>query len=221
MKTVNLETITDTQSWYTIQPLDGFNPIRVKRKLLRRRKGVYESFSSRRKSLKSLNQYNSLEFGKSCEDLSWNHRTSTPHRSETNSIAERAVRRIKEGSSAVLLQSGLDERWWSDSMECCCYLRNVQDLLADGKTPYESRFGVIPFGSMVEYHPISAKDQSRLHQFGKKISPGIFLGYALYAEGIWKGDILVADIEVLENLDTTKIHAPKTQCKGSGNAKEL
>ena len=39
---------------------------------------------------------NSLEFGKSCEGLSWNHRTSTPHRSETNGIAERAVRRIKE-----------------------------------------------------------------------------------------------------------------------------
>ena len=44
----------------------------------------------------------SLEFGRSCEDLSWNHCTSTPHRSETNGIAERAVRRVKEGTSAVL-----------------------------------------------------------------------------------------------------------------------
>ena len=44
-----------------------------------------------------------------------------------------AVRRVKEGTSAVLLQSGLDERWWSDSMEGYFYLRNVQDLLADGK----------------------------------------------------------------------------------------
>ena len=47
---------------------------------------------------------NSLEFGKACEDLSWNHCTSTTHRSETNGIAERAVRRVKEGTSAVLLQ---------------------------------------------------------------------------------------------------------------------
>ena len=52
---------------------------------------------------------NSLEFGKAFEDLSWNHCTSTPHRSETNAIAERAVRRVKEGTSAVLLQSGLNE----------------------------------------------------------------------------------------------------------------
>ena len=130
---------------------------------------------------------NSLEFGKACEDLSWNHCTSTPHRSETNGIAERAVRRVKEGTSAVLLQSGLNESWWADSMECYTYLRNVTDLLSDGKTPYERRFGqpfkgpIIPFGSLVEYYPITAKDQSRIHQFGKKVLPGLFLGYALYA----------------------------------------
>ena len=94
-----------------------------------------------------------LEFGKACEDLSWNHCTSTPHRSETNGIAERAVRRIEEGTSAVLLQSGLDEKWWADYMECYCHLRNIYDLLSNGKTPYERRFGE-PFegpviGSMV------------------------------------------------------------------------
>ena len=110
-----------------------------------------------------------MEFGKACEDLSWNHCTSTPHRSETHGIAERAVRRVKEGTSAVLLQSGLDENWWADSMECYTYLRNIQDFLSDGKTPYERRFGkplkgpIIPFGSLVEYHPITAKDQSRIH----------------------------------------------------------
>ena len=110
---------------------------------------------------------NSLEFGKACEDLSWNHCTSTPHRSETNGIAEGAVRRVKEGTSAVLLQSGLNENWWADSMECNTYLRNVTDLLSDGKTPYERRFGqpiqgpIFPFGSLVEYHPKTAKYHSK------------------------------------------------------------
>ena len=131
----------------------------------------------------------SLDFGKACEDLSWNHCTSTPHRSETNGIAERAVHRVKEGTSAVLLQSSLIESWWADTMECKTYLRNIQDLLSDGRlTPYERRFGetfkgpTIPFGSLVEYYLISAKDQSRIHQFGKKVLPGLFLRYALYAE---------------------------------------
>ena len=71
---------------------------------------------------KVINTDNSLELGKTCEDLSWNHCTSTPHRSETNGIAVRAVRRVKEGSSAVLLQLGLDENWWADSVECFTYL---------------------------------------------------------------------------------------------------
>ena len=113
--------------------------------------------------------------------------TSTPHKSETHGIAERTVRRVKEGTSAVLLHSDLDEKWSADSMECYRYLRNIQDLLSDGKTPCERRFGipfngpVIPFGAMVEWHPISAKDISRPHQFGPKVLPGIFFGYVLYA----------------------------------------
>ena len=95
-------------------------------------------------------------------------------------LRKEQVRRVKEGTSAVLLQSGLDENWWADSMECYTYLRTIQ-------TPYERRFGqpfkgpIIPFGSLVEYHPITAKDQSRIHQFGKKVLPGLFFGYALYA----------------------------------------
>ena len=44
----------------------------------------------------------------------------------------------------------------------------------------------IPFGAMVEYHLISAEDLSRLHQFGPKVLPGIFLGYALHAGRILK-----------------------------------
>ena len=129
------------------------------------------------------------------------------------------MRRVKEGTSAVLLQSGLNENWWADSMECYTYLRNVTDLLSDGKTPYERRFGqpfkgpIIPFGSLVEYHPITAKDQSRIHQFGKKVVPGLFLGYALYAGGIWKGDVLVADLEESETMDALEIYSKKTQCE--------
>ena len=84
--------------------------------------------------LKIIFLNNTLEFCKSCEDVPWNLCTATPHRSETNGMAERAVRRRKEGTSAVL-QSGLDEKWWGVCMECYCYLRNVQDLLPGGKTP--------------------------------------------------------------------------------------
>ena len=62
-------------------------------------------------------------------------------------------------------------------------------------------------------YPISAKDQSRIHQFRKKVLPGLFLGYALYAGGIWKGDILVADIEELETMDASEIYSKRLNAK--------
>ena len=88
-----------------------------------------------------------------------------------------------------------------------------------GKTPYERRFGqpfkgpIIPLGSLVEYHPITAKDQSRIHQFGKKVLPGVFLGYALYAGWIWKGDVLIADLEELETMDASEIKSKRLNAK--------
>ena len=71
-------------------------------------------------------------------------------------------------------------------MECSCYLRNIQDPLTDGKTAYARWLGkpfhgpAIPFGAMVEYHPISAKDLSRLHQFGPEVFGPILKCYQEY-----------------------------------------
>ena len=35
----------------------------------------------------------------------------------------------------------------------------------------------------------------------------MFLGYALYAGGIWKGDVLIADLEELETMDASEIYS--------------
>ena len=86
------------------------------------------------------------------------------------------------------------------------------------KTSYERRFGepfkgpIIPFGSLVECCNSTAKDQSRIHQFGKKISPGLFLD-ALHGGEIWKGDVLVADLEELETMDGLEIHSKRLKTK--------
>ena len=56
-------------------------------------------------------------------------------------------------------------------------------------------------------------DESRIHQFGKKVSLGLFLGYALYAGGIWKGDVLIADLEELETMDASEIYSKKLNAK--------
>ena len=78
---------------------------------------------------------NAPELIKAMEELSWTHDTSTPHRPGTNGRAERAVRRVKEGTSATLLQSGLPEDWWQEAMNCYCFLRCVHDQIQMGKPP--------------------------------------------------------------------------------------
>ena len=110
--------------------------------------------------------------------------------SETNGIAERAIHRVKEGTSATLLQFGVDEKWWANSMECKCCLRNVQDLIGQERRFGEAVSGLMFFfGSMVEYHPNSAKDQSRYHRFGKR-SYRHLLAYVLNAGGSRKETFL-------------------------------
>ena len=108
------------------------------------------------------------------------------------------------------------------------YLRDVQNFLTEGKSQNEQRSEqsfkrpnglfdalIIPFGAPVEYLPNSERIKPRIRQFGKKVLPGIFLGYALIAGGIWKEDILITDAEELENLDASEIYF------GRLNAKEV
>ena len=98
------------------------------RKLLRKQKRGYTSFWSRRANTESFTL--TIRIWQSL-------RRSVMESSDfdTSSIcdewycSESGSQRIKEGTTAVLVQSGLDEKSWAGSMECCCSLRNVQVLL--------------------------------------------------------------------------------------------
>ena len=102
-------------------------------------------------------------------------------------------------------------------MECDTYLRNVTDLLSDGKTPYERRFGqpfkgpIIPFGSLVEYYPITAKGPVKNPSIWKEsftwIVPRICIVRAGNLEG-WHNDD-----EELETMDASEIYAKRLNAK--------
>ena len=74
---------------------------------------------------------------KPCEELSWKHCTSTLHRSET-----------KEATSAVLFESGLNEKCSADSMDCCwvCETYKISCLmerhLVRGGSEYHLKAGI-------------------------------------------------------------------------------
>ena len=177
-----------------------------------------QKFLEPTRNLKVMYTDNSLEFGKSCEELFWNHCTSTQHRWETNGIAERAVRRVKEGTSAVLLQSCLDIEWWANSTECHCQTRNIQDKLSDGETPFRKRFGVpfngpvMPFGAPNIIPFLRNTSRDCISVWSERLA-NIFLGCAFYARGIWKGDIIFAHIEELEEMVASELHARRLTAK--------
>ena len=158
--------------------LNGFNHFRAKQKL---------NFEKSLEPTKKPKNHSYSQFTRIWQSL-WRHildslyDNTSPFRDKwhcwnggTQIFAERFGSKMVGRFHGILLLSAKCSRslvWW--------------------KTPYGRRFGepfkgpIIPFGSMIEYHPISTKDQSRIQQFGKKVSPGIFLGYVLYAVRIWK-----------------------------------
>ena len=84
-----------------------------------------------------------------------------------------------------------------------CYLRNIHDLGAEGRTAYEKRYGVpvagpiIPFGAGIRYKPSRPKEVYDLKW--TKVKRGLFVGYVLNAGGGWTGDVDVLDAVELTN----------------------
>ena len=115
---------------------------------------------------------NAGELVAALEELKWPHDTSTPHRSETNGVIERHVRIVSEGTACLLVQSGLEEAWWPQAMQCFCFLKNAVDRLDDGQTAFKRRWGedfdgpLIPLGAEITWKPISQTDKKRLHSLG-------------------------------------------------------
>ena len=77
-----------------------------------------ERFMGPGKGPKYIYTDGSKEFEKAQIDLGWPGDVATPYRSETHGVAERAVRSVKEGTAAILVQSGWDEHWWDPAMQC-------------------------------------------------------------------------------------------------------
>lgn len=159
---------------------------------------------------------NSKEFAAALHQMRVCHDACTPYTLASNGVAERAVRRVKEGAKASLVLSGLSYRWWHQAMMAFCYLRDVHDQEPDGKTPYEKRFGgvfagpTIPFGAGIQYKPSRQKEIDEL-KWGKS-KPGLFAGYVLNVGGGWTGDIDVLDaVELTNALMHSEVHCRRIE----------
>ena len=100
--------------------------LHAKQKLHKKRREAYRR-SSMRMLVREVNfTDNFMEFDRACEELQFRSLSvNTLHRSETNGSAERGVQRVKEGNSAILPQSGLDEKCglipWNIAVICATF----------------------------------------------------------------------------------------------------
>ena len=141
-------------------------------------KGAADTFRSFQKFLgphiKAPHVYldNSKDVAKASDEMCVCHDTCTPYILASNGIAERAVRRVKEGTSASLVQCGLSDRWWHKAMAAFCYLRSIHDIRPNDKTAYHTRHGedfrgpILPFGVGVSYKPSRKKEIDAETKFG-------------------------------------------------------
>ena len=68
----------------------------------------------------NIREHHSKELIKDCQDLQRHHDTSTPHRSETNGVAESALLRVTQVTLVAVVPSGLPGDWWDCAIRCYC-----------------------------------------------------------------------------------------------------
>ena len=146
------------------------------------------------------------------QKLGWAFKSSTPGCPQTNGLAERCVRKVKEGGRGNLIQSGLSPTWWSYATSHHCFARNIK--VVDGDSAYHKRHKTghckalqIPFGCGVQFMPTRRKNIKV--GFDNKLQYGLFVGYFVQPGGVWSGDYLVVDFSVL----STKPNAAPSECK--------
>ena len=59
------------------------------------------------------------------------------------------------------------------------------------------------------YIPITAKHDSRVHEFRKKKQKGIFSGFVLRAGGGWSGDSMMAEYSSLQGSEASDIYVKR------------
>ena len=152
----------------------------------------------------------SLEFGKPCDELSWNHRTATPHRAETSKNCRTSCTSSKRRDISGIVAIWIE---W----KVVVGFHGMQLLSAKCPKPLGRReisiwkeiWGVIQRTNYTNWRigwisPNSESNKAIIHQFRKKLFRRIIIGHALIAEGIWEEDMLITDIEEVEHLDSSE-----------------
>ena len=153
--------------------------------------------SWKKEKMRSFYSNYSPELSKIARDEGWRHSTSTPGRPDANGVAERAVRKVCEGTRTALEHAGLPPKWWCFAARHFCFSSNITDQ--DGENPWRQRHKQaykgqkLPFGCLVDFKSSPVKGKVA-PQFAPKPEPGVFLGYHMLPDGHFHGDFWVASL---------------------------
>ena len=129
------------------------------------------------------------------------HLSSTPYRPESNGVIERRVGVISDGVRCLLGQSGLPHGWWTYAARAFCHGLNVRRN-SNGMSPWHRHCGQpwpdkanFAFGQQVHFRkPLPYKKDEK---FAPRRSLGVFVGWFLLPGGVYKGDMLIVDMDEL------------------------
>ena len=121
--------------------------------------------------IKELFTDNAPELIKAAETAQWINSTSTPGRPQSNGVAERTVRSVKEGARTILLVAGLTPKFWPLALRHWCFSRNTRKRRT-GKPvalPFTNAFCLrnrnhafsgqkVRFGAPIDFRQSPAKD---------------------------------------------------------------
>ena len=120
-------------------------------------------------------------FGHFCAERGIVHEVTPPYSPQSNGIAERKNRTVKEMMNALLISSGLTQGMWGEAVLSANYLLNRIPRKGNDKTPFEMFKGRTPSYEHLRVWGCLAKvmvPPPKQVTIGPKTVDAIFIGYA-------------------------------------------